>query len=35
MEKKIFSEPRVELINLDKKDVIITSGGRDDNEPDW
>ena len=34
-EKEIYQTPGLEVIQFDTEDVITTSGGRDDDDPDW
>ena len=34
-ESKIYVSPEMEIVVFDTEDVITTSGGRDDNDPDW
>ena len=34
-EKEIYKTPELEVIQFDTEDVITTSGGRDDDDPDW
>ena len=34
-EKEIYQTPELEVIQFDTADVITTSGGRDDDDPDW
>ena len=34
-EKKPYVSPEMEITVFDTEDVITTSGGRDDNDPDW
>ncbi len=34
-EKEIYQTPELEVIQFDTEDVITTSGGRDDDDPDW
>ena len=34
-EKEIYQTPELEVIQFDTEDVITTSGGRDDDNPDW
>ena len=35
MKKKEFTPAEMEVILFDIKDVVITSGERDDTNPDW
>ena len=35
MEKEKYTALEMETIELDVEDVITTSGGKDDNDPDW
>lgn len=35
MEKKEFTPAEMEVIRFYTKDVVITSGERDDTNPDW
>ena len=34
-EKEIYQTPELGGIQFDTEDVITTSGGRDDDDPDW
>ncbi len=34
-EKKPWISPEMEITYFDTEDVITTSGGRDNNDPDW
>ena len=34
-EMEIYQTPELEVIQFDTEDVITTSGGRDDDDPDW
>ncbi len=35
MEKEKYTALEMETIEFDTEDVIYTSGGQDNNEPDW
>ena len=35
MEKEKFTALEMETIEFDTEDVITTSGGQDNNDPDW
>ncbi len=35
MEKEKYTALEMETIEFDTEDVIITSGGQDNNDPDW
>ena len=35
MEKEKYADLEMETITFDAEDVIRTSGGRDDDDPDW
>ena len=34
-ERKPYIAPEMEIVVFDTEDVITTSGGRDDTDPDW
>ena len=34
-ERKPYVSPEMEITVFDTEDVITTSGGQDNNEPDW
>lgn len=34
-EEKKYVTPQMEITEFETEDIITTSGGRDDDEPDW